>query len=630
MQTSAGAATTAAREGRVSPDRRVLAVPLAAIVLLVPLGVALVALAGHSWYPGLDLAMTEFRVRDVGGPHTPLIGLPGRFGNFPDQGSHLGPLSFYLLAPTYRLFGSTSWSLELGAAALQGASAVMALVIAYRRGGLRLTIAVAALVAFLMRGFGASVLSQPWNPYLPVMAWLVVLLAVWAVLCGDRPMLVAAAVAASLCLQTHISYLGLVGGLLALAVGGMAWAAWRSDPSTGVRRDSLRWGAITAGVVAVLWSPPVVDQLTVDPGNLGRLRDHFATSSEPPIGLVEGVRVMLRHLDLPRLLLQATEGSEYFVEAAYETGTSVLPGLVVVAVWIGSVAVAWRLRHQALLRLHLVVATALVLGVISMGRILGKLWYYLTLWGWTTAGVLVLAVGWTAVAWAAARREARGDRRGVETLHRRVSVVLVVLATVSTLVFAVEATRVTPPEVGLSDALGEVVGPTADALADGEGAATGRSGHYLVRWEDPFWIGSQGYGLVSELERRGFDVGVPETWLVPVTEQRVLSPSEVTAQVVLATGDRIDAVRADPQALEVAYHDPRDEEELEEFARLRAQAIDSLRGAGLDEAVPLVDDNLFAVATLDEVPERARQAVLEMSNLGIATAIFVLPAPPPP
>ena len=42
-----------------------------------PLIVAAIALRGERWYPVLDLAMTEFRVRDVGTSHTPLIGLPG-------------------------------------------------------------------------------------------------------------------------------------------------------------------------------------------------------------------------------------------------------------------------------------------------------------------------------------------------------------------------------------------------------------------------------------------------------------------------------------------------------------------------------------------------------------------------
>ena len=32
----------------------------------------------------------------------------------PAQGSHPGPLSFYLLAPTYRTLGQSSWSMEVG------------------------------------------------------------------------------------------------------------------------------------------------------------------------------------------------------------------------------------------------------------------------------------------------------------------------------------------------------------------------------------------------------------------------------------------------------------------------------------------------------------------------------------
>ena len=81
---------------------------LVTVGLGVPLLVAVIALAQRRWYPVLDLAMTEFRIRDVGSRQTPLIGLPGRIGEFPDQGSHPGPFNFWLLAPGYRLFGSSA------------------------------------------------------------------------------------------------------------------------------------------------------------------------------------------------------------------------------------------------------------------------------------------------------------------------------------------------------------------------------------------------------------------------------------------------------------------------------------------------------------------------------------------
>ena len=94
-----GRATAASSEGPgwwrglVARPWLLIAVLLAIVAL--PLVVAVIALHGAHWFPVLDLAMTEVRVRDVGTAHTPLIGLPGRIGTLAQQGSHPGPLSFY-------------------------------------------------------------------------------------------------------------------------------------------------------------------------------------------------------------------------------------------------------------------------------------------------------------------------------------------------------------------------------------------------------------------------------------------------------------------------------------------------------------------------------------------------------
>src|SRR6185503_17993285 len=117
-------------------------------------GVALVALARPRWFPILDLAQTEMRLRDVFSAHPPLIGLPGRIGTFQHQGSHPGPLSFWVLAPFYRLFGSSSWAVQAATASVSAIAVGLALVLARRRGGARLVWGIAAVLAVVTYFYG--------------------------------------------------------------------------------------------------------------------------------------------------------------------------------------------------------------------------------------------------------------------------------------------------------------------------------------------------------------------------------------------------------------------------------------------------------------------------------------------
>ena len=378
------------------PERTVRRV--AWLVLSAPMVVMAVALLGRGWNPVLDLAMTEFRVRDVGGTHSPLIGLPGRIGRFPDQGSHPGPAGFYLLAVVYRVLGSTAWGLLVGMIVLNIVAIGLLLWIAGRRGGTPLVLVAAVAVAVLQRGYGTEVLEQPWNPYLPVLFWAVVLLAVWSVLVGDSMLLVVVASAGSLCAQTHVPYLPLALGMTGVAFIGAGVQWWRQpDQRPRVVRASV-WSVAVAGV---MWLPVLIDQLKNDPGNVRMLVRHFSSppGDEPVVGLGEGVRLVLRHLDVVRVARLALHGDEYFVRAGYRLDGGVAVGLAVLALWAGTVVLAWRLRHRVLLALHAVVAASLVFATASISRIFGKVWYYLTLWLWGTTVLLVVATLATAVVW---------------------------------------------------------------------------------------------------------------------------------------------------------------------------------------------------------------------------------------
>ena len=96
------------------------------------------------------------------------------------------------------------------------------------------------------------------------------------------------------------------------------------------------------------------------------------------------------------------------------------------------------------------------------------------------------------------------------------------------------------PEPRLSEGLRAVVPDTEAAITARIGPAVGRDGRYLVRWNDALLIGSQAYGLVNELERDGYHVGVQDTYHVPVTPQRVYPDGTYDAEIQFVSGEFIE------------------------------------------------------------------------------------------
>lgn len=596
-------------------------VRVGATVAVLPLVVAVIALLGRPWSPVLDLAMTELRIRDVGGRHTPRIGLPGRIGTFPDQGSHPGPWSFYLVAPFYRLAGATAWGMQLGSVAVNSAAFVGVVAIGRRTGGTVGALTMAAVVAVAIRGFGLNVLTHPWNPYFPLAVWLLLLVAAWAVLTGDHGLAVVVAVCASLAAQTHVPYLVscVLVSLLVLAGLVRMWLMSTGDQQAAVRRSTL----IALGATVVMWIPPVVDQLRRDPGNMTMLWRHFTGDpDEPVVPLATAAKVFLRHLDVFGAGWSAIVHTDGFVvrsgvpiESA-GSGT-VIGGFVVLLVWIVAALTAFRMHEYRLNSLNLVLAVALTAGLVSMTRILGKVWFYLTLWSWMTLLLVIVSVLWTAVV-VVRRRTALPDAR-LQFAALGVLAVATVLSLGAVVVHEV-------PERTQSDGLRAVVPATVEALDAGVGAAVGRDGTYLVVWQDALYIGSQGYGLVNELERRGFDVGVRDPWRVPVTAHRVLPPGSYDAEVHLVSGPYVDEWRARDGFEEVVEVDIRTEDERERFDVLRERV-----GVRLDELdrldlVDTVDRNLFGASLDPDLPRDVVDDLSEMLLLGAPVAVFIAPA----
>ncbi len=633
--------TSSPAAGAGPPDRRGerpgLVAAAALLALAVPLVIALVALAHPRWYPVLDNAQTELRLRDVGTGHPPLIGLGGRIGTAADPGSHPGPISFWALWPFYQLFGASSWAMSAASVCLHLLAMATILWIAARRGGARLVIGAGAVLAVLAHAYGAATMIEPWNPYMPVLWWVAFLMACWSVLADDLAMAPVAALAGSFCAQTHIPYLGLVVGVGAITVLGAlalrftaAQSARRSskrvDTRMGEARSAegganvtadaganrARWLLMAAGVGLLAWLPPVIDELAHSPGNLSIILEHFSQPPEEPIGVGGGLELILLHLNPWRLLT----GQQFL------TGSTV-PGIALLAVWAGTVALAWRRRDGVLLPLHAVLAAALALGVLSASRIFGFVWFYLVLWAWGITALLLLAVGWTVAVEVSARLHQRADR--TERAGRAGLAVLAAATLVLALLFGVDAARVDAPAAQRSQVLGRMVGPTVDALAAGRSPGGGRDGRYLVTWTDPVHIGAHGYGLLNELERAGFEVGIINGYRAAATAHRVMDPGTYTAVVHMSVGPDIAAWRAKPGVEQVAYVEPRSPAQRAEYTRLRARAIRGLRAAGLDDLVSNIDGNLF-LATFDpRVPEDLKDQMVRMADLGLPFAVFVGP-----
>ena len=299
-------------------------------------------------------------------------------------------------------------------------------------------------------------------------------------------------------------------------------------------------------LAAILWTPPVIDQIVHTPGNLSVLSDYFRNPPESPVGLRRAIDVFFVHLNPWHLVEHLVTADRTKVESG-----SLVPGALFLALWAASAVAAWRIRHRALLRLDLVLGVALVLALVSMSRIFGLVWYYLVLWAWGICALMVLAVVWTAVV-LVGKRLARPTAARVAAVG---TAVLVGVAMLFSALFTYDATSADVPAPRLSHTLGVLVRPTAAALDRRSAPGGGRQGLYLVTLRDPVDIGAMGYGLVNELDRRGFDVGVLDIYGPGATRYRVIDPAQATGVVHLAIGpDDIDVWRAKPGAREVARH----------------------------------------------------------------------------
>lgn len=503
-------------------------------VLLIPIVVQSVRLvtAFGDYVAGSDNGMTELLVRAVG-HHAVLLGPYSR-----NSWSHPGPAFLYLAAVPYHLLGGNSTALLLVALMVNGAAMALMVVVARRHGGLPFAICVTAVLALYCRAMPGTYLSDPWNPYVIVLPFGACMLCVWATGNGSRWSLAAACGIGTLCVQNHIGYLLPVGALLGYAVvAQLQWVRRREGGLDGRRIwQALRWAML---VLAVLWAPPVYQQLTQYPGNFRSILHYFTHPDEPAQGLREALKVVAAQFTVRADWITGWRGSNPF--SGTPTGALEHPRPVLAILVLAAMVFAWWRGQRPERTFATVLAITGVAGTFAASRILGPMVEYRVRWvvlfsalamAFTAAVAVRVATPWF-------RRHTRGAI-AVTVAGAGLVVLLVVNAGI--------ATGIEPNNLATSSATRRIAPAVLARFGDARRPLVMRT------------HGGSSDGFWTSLPRVLHDHGVPVRWpdsfdnRLRVGSWNVDTGGPARAVLVAASDAGIDEVATWPHARLVAYH----------------------------------------------------------------------------
>lgn len=527
-------------------------------ITLVPLVVAalVVAVQTHgSYIPTGDHALIELQTRDVG-RHPVLYGLYSRA-----DWAHPGPAFSYLSAPLYRLLGEASVSLDLVALLVNGGALAGMALIARRLAGTPAMLATLLGVAFLVRTLGAEFLRDPWNPYVTVLPYGLMIYLTWAMLCRRLWALPLAVAVATYLAQTHVGFVALALPLLALGTAGLVLGVRREANGAGAdgltgggdRRRRLATALLGSGALAgLLWLPPVVDAFGPGRSNLANIMRFFREGGDDAHTLLQGWGAVTGQFALPPEWLVDSNGQSWSGEDVHMYSRPVpwLLGLVTLAA-----VVLWRRRGEAGRGLVVALTTTLVLGVVAVARTVGGAYYYRLRWLWIAPAVAFALVVWAL--WVAVTH--RWGERGSRVLTGLALAVLVVLSGVNS--YTAVATDT------VMDADGDVVAALLPGVLD---EIEGRDGVVVVN--DTFGTGAwYARGIVLQLVRMGYDVRVTADQRHVFGDRWVYDGGPVAAELVVVRDEFVREIDSKPEMRLVSTWTSVTDEELARVEEAQAE-----------------------------------------------------------
>lgn len=286
--------------------RERLVAGLLALALLMAPAVALAQFL-PDWAPTSDNAFIALRAFDVGTSRTPLTGQPSfsaYYGGDEDvHVDHPGAVHFYVLAPFVRMLGTTVGML-LVSALVAGGTALMVVWVVLRQLGSRAAVVSCAVMALVMFTRGAGSLTNPLSSSFSGYLLLGAAVLVWALLCGDDRLLPLTAGVVSFGAQVHLAVGPTMVFLALTALGAVVVVWWRQGigHDHAVRRRAARLGAVSVGLVVLLWAPVVSQQLFGNHPNLSALWRYMADSNREDLGASVAIHQLVNVLGWPPLL----------------------------------------------------------------------------------------------------------------------------------------------------------------------------------------------------------------------------------------------------------------------------------------------------------------------------------------
>jgi hypothetical protein len=362
---------------------RVEALPTALAVALVALPlVAAVFITfgqtGHALYPYGDQAIVQGETQRALHGHQ-MVGTYSRYG-----WDHPGPALFYWMAPFYALFGHSPAALN-GAVALLNALALALLVaVVARCAGRVAAFFAAALALLLVTQLGPTIVRDFWIPHAVSLPFAALIVVTAAVASGRIMLLPFVAVLASFLAETDVSVVPATA--VVVAVGALFFVlthAWRGHAWTRATGLTVAGSALIA---AVIWYPPVKQQLGPGPGNLKAIY-HFLREPAPRHSLGDGIGAVANAL---ATLWTGQRGAQIAAPASLAAKLLLLLTLVLLVV---AVTVALRRGSHFAGALCALSLAAIATEIYAVTQIRDQLFTYLVAWFAATGIVAWLGIG---------------------------------------------------------------------------------------------------------------------------------------------------------------------------------------------------------------------------------------------